>query len=82
MNLSAKSIITALSLLAASVTQAAGSGGVRPQHYVPDGGSAVAVDGTARFNRALYGAHSGFRMECSDTPSSAYIFPTWAVISA
>ena len=38
----------------------------RPLHYRPDGRSAVVVDGKARFNRALYGAHTGFRVECSD----------------
>ena len=32
-------------------------------HYEPEGLSAVCVNGSARYNRALYGAHSGFRME-------------------
>ncbi len=38
-------------------------------HYYPSGHSAEVVDGKARFNRPLYSpTHSGFRMECSDTP--------------
>jgi len=44
-------------------------------HYRPDGGSAVCVNGNARYNRALYGAHSGFRMECSDTPVFGIYLP-------
>lgn len=38
-------------------------------HYRPEGKSAVALNGQSRFNRALYSpTHSGFRLECSDTP--------------
>lgn len=44
-------------------------------HYRPDGGSAVCVNGAARYNRALYGAHSGFRMECSDMPVFGIYLP-------
>lgn len=47
----------------------------RPLHYRPDGGSVVTVDGKARFNRALYGAHSGFRVECSDRPEFGIYLP-------
>ncbi len=45
-------------------------------HYEPEGRSAVCVNGSARYNRALYGAHSGFRMECSDTPVFGIYLPT------
>lgn len=44
-------------------------------HYTPQGGSAVCVDGTTLYNRALYGAHSGFRMECSDIPVFGIYLP-------
>lgn len=38
-------------------------------HYYPQGHSAEVVNGKARFNRPLYShTHSGFRMECSDSP--------------
>ena len=47
----------------------------RPLHYRPDGNSAVVVDGKARFNRALYGAHTGFRVECSDCTEFGIYLP-------
>lgn len=47
----------------------------RAAHYRPEGRSAVTVNGPARFNRALYGAHSGFRLECSDTPEFGIYLP-------
>ncbi|MDO4758829.1 MAG: DUF4450 domain-containing protein [Rikenellaceae bacterium] len=47
----------------------------RALHYRPDGQSAICVDGTARFNRALYGAHTGFRLECSDRPEFGIYLP-------
>ena len=48
---------------------------MRQQHYVADGNSAVTVNGKSKFNRALYGAHSGFRMDCSDTPEFGIYLP-------
>ena len=49
----------------------------RKMHYRPDetGRGVVCVDGVARFNRALYGAHTGFRMECSDQPEFGIYLP-------
>ena len=47
----------------------------RPLHYRPDGNSAVVVNGKARFNRALYGAHTGFRVECSDCTEFGIYLP-------
>lgn len=47
----------------------------RKLHYRPDGKGVFSIDGTARFNRALYGAHSGFRMECSDQPEFGIYLP-------
>lgn len=66
--------IFSILLLTAAFAAAAGSD-VRPRHYTPQGRSAVTVDGSSRFNRALYGAHSGFRMECSDTPEFGIYLP-------
>ena len=66
--------IISVILLATALTAVAKSD-IRPQHYVPDGNSAVTTDGKSRFNRALYGAHSGFRMDCSDTPEFGIYLP-------
>lgn len=33
------------------------------------------MNGTARFNRGLYGAHSGFRVDCSDMPEFGIYLP-------
>ncbi|MBD5344677.1 MAG: DUF4450 domain-containing protein [Bacteroides sp.] len=44
-------------------------------HYVPDGNSAVSTDGVTKFNRGLYGAHSGFRVDCSDMPEFGIYMP-------
>lgn len=44
-------------------------------HYRPDGNSVVTVDGGARFNRGLYGARTGFRMDCCDTPEFGMYLP-------
>ena len=44
-------------------------------HYLPDGISAVTVNGESRFNRGLYGAHSGFRIDCSDYPEFGVYLP-------
>lgn len=64
-----------LALIAAGPLSAAPGLPARSVHYKPDGQSAVCVNGTARYNRALYGAHSGFRMECSDTPVFGIYLP-------
>ena len=50
-------------------------GEIRPQHYFPDGLSAVAINGETRFNRGLYGAHTGFRVDCSDYPEFGIYLP-------
>jgi len=47
----------------------------RPLHYRPAGNGVETVDGPGRFNRALYGAHTGFRMECSDAPEFGLYLP-------
>lgn len=50
-------------------------GKIRPQHYVPEGNTAVTKNGEARFNRGLYGGNSGFRIDCSDTPEFGIYLP-------
>ncbi len=47
----------------------------RATHYTPDGDGVFTVDGKARFNRALYGARTGFRLECCDTPEFGIYLP-------
>lgn len=69
-----KSKIISVLILAVSLQTAAGIE-LRPRHYVPDDRSAVCIDGKTKFNRALYGAHSGFRMECSDMPEFGIYLP-------
>ena len=44
-------------------------------HYTPDGRSVFAVNGTVKFNRGLYGAHTGFRVDCSDFPEFGIYMP-------
>ncbi|MDE5786793.1 MAG: DUF4450 domain-containing protein [Duncaniella sp.] len=44
-------------------------------HYFPKGESAVSVGGVTKFNRGLYGAHSGFRVDCSDMPEFGIYMP-------
>ena len=47
----------------------------RTLRYRPAGNGVEIVDGGQRFNRALYGAHTGFRMECSDRPEFGLYLP-------
>lgn len=47
----------------------------RTLRYRPAGNGVEIVDGTRKFNRALYGAHTGFRMECSDRPEFGLYLP-------
>lgn len=48
----------------------------RELHYRPDNkGGVVCVNGATKFNRGLYGAHSGFRLECSDMPEFGIYLP-------
>lgn len=51
------------------------AGEIRPTHYLPDSISAITINGENRFNRGLYGAHSGFRVDCSDTPEFGIYLP-------
>ena len=47
----------------------------RVLRYRPEKLGVEIVNGTQRFNRALYGAHSGFRLECSDMPEFGLYLP-------
>lgn len=50
-------------------------GAVRQLRYKPDGEDFVINNGTKRFNRALYGTHTGFRVETGDVPEFALYMP-------
>ncbi|MFO7933686.1 MAG: hypothetical protein R6U78_06360 [Bacteroidales bacterium] len=43
----------------------------RSLRYHPEQGDFVIVNGKGRFNRALYGTNSGFRVEAGDLPEFA-----------
>ncbi|MHB9056321.1 MAG: DUF4450 domain-containing protein [Paludibacteraceae bacterium] len=47
----------------------------RKLRYTPDGEDFVIVNGKNKFNRALYGGHSGFRLETGDVPEFAFYLP-------
>ncbi len=47
----------------------------RSIHYRPDGSDFVLVNGTKRFNRALYGTNTAFRVETGDLPEFALYLP-------
>jgi hypothetical protein len=47
----------------------------RPMHYLPQGTDFVCVNNTLRFNRALYGTNTAFRVEAGDLPEFAMYMP-------
>ena len=47
----------------------------RSIHYRPEGNDFVCVNGKMRFNRALYGTNTGFRIEAGDLPEFALYMP-------
>lgn len=47
----------------------------RTMRYTPDQGDFVIVNGNKRFNRALYGSHTGFRVEAGDLPEFGLYMP-------
>ena len=47
----------------------------RTLRYRPDGEDFVIVNGKKKFNRALYGTHTGFRVETGDVPEFALYLP-------
>ena len=61
-----KRIITTSIILLAAVSIMAVTG--RKQQYFPDGRDIVCQDGDKRYNRALYGSYTEYRLETSDRP--------------
>ncbi len=61
-----KRIITTSIILLAAVSIMAATG--RKQQYFPDGRDIVCQDGDKRYNRALYGSYTEYRLETSDRP--------------
>ncbi len=47
----------------------------RSMHYQPQGNDFVLYKGTRKFNRALYGTNTGFRVETGDLPEFALYMP-------
>ncbi|MBN1783156.1 DUF4450 domain-containing protein [bacterium] len=47
----------------------------RSINYRPDGEDFVIANGSRRFNRAIYGSNSGFRIEAGDLPQFALYMP-------
>ena len=47
----------------------------RKIHYAPEGNSFVLKNGSRKFNRALYGTNTGFRVETGDLPEFALYMP-------
>ncbi|MDD3079671.1 MAG: DUF4450 domain-containing protein [Paludibacter sp.] len=51
------------------------SGNQRKLRYKPDGQDFVIINGKNKFNRALYGTHTSFRVETGDVPEFALYLP-------
>lgn len=49
--------------------------GMRQLRYQPDGSDFVITNGKLRFNRALYGSNTAFRIEAGDLPEFALYLP-------
>lgn len=47
----------------------------RKIHYAPDGQTFILKNGSRKFNRALYGTNTGFRVEAGDLPEFALYLP-------
>ncbi|MCH4551723.1 DUF4450 domain-containing protein [Aestuariibaculum lutulentum] len=47
----------------------------RKIHYLPEGENFILKNGTRKFNRALYGTNTGFRVEAGDLPEFAMYMP-------
>lgn len=50
-------------------------GKTRAVHYTPSGNDFVCINGKQRFNRALYGTNTAFRVEAGDLPEFALYMP-------
>jgi len=47
----------------------------RELRYTPSGGDFIIVNGDRKFNKALYGTHTAFRVETSDVPEFGFFMP-------
>ena len=50
-------------------------GKTRVVHYTPSGNDFICINGKQRFNRALYGTNTAFRVEAGDLPEFALYMP-------
>lgn len=67
--------LTALFLMCSIVVFGQENKTPRKIHYAPEGNSFVLKNGTRKFNRALYGSNTGFRVESGDLPEFAMYMP-------
>ena len=67
--------LTALFLMCSLVMFGQENKTPRKIHYGPEGNSFVLKNGTRKFNRALYGSNTGFRVETGDLPEFAMYMP-------
>jgi hypothetical protein len=65
----------AISLQPVVTAQQLWHGQQRILRYKPEGNDFVIVNGERRFNRALYGTHTAFRVEAGDLPEFALYLP-------
>ncbi|MEN0053364.1 MAG: DUF4450 domain-containing protein [Mucilaginibacter sp.] len=68
-------ILSAIKSYAQSTDQSLWHNIKRELRYHPDGADFVIVNGKHRFNRALYGTHTAFRVETGDLPEFALYLP-------
>lgn len=64
-----------MSTLSAQTTTTLRHNKERTLHYKPEGNDFVLHSGTKKFNRALYGTNTGFRVEAGDLPEFAMYMP-------
>ncbi len=68
-------VFTGCTSLQAQVNEKLWHNKERLVHYLPDGYDFVCVNPTIRFNRALYGTNTAFRVEAGDLPEFAMYLP-------
>jgi hypothetical protein len=66
---------TAQELYPVPLKKEAWHGEQRKLRYHPEGGDFVITNGNRRFNRALYGTNTAFRVEAGDLPEFAFYMP-------
>lgn len=68
-------VIALISSLAIAQEKPTNKENQRKIHYAPEGNGFVLKNGTRKFNRALYGSNTGFRVEAGDLPEFALYMP-------